>query len=96
MGALGTILTGFLIEKRERGSLPEAVVELQTRTQSMMQRKSDAVADCDFEKARAYCGEDATNATSCICCVNNLSSWTGSTSRPRFVGKLESFYVAVS
>ena len=48
------------IEKfvRERGLLPEDVVELQTRIRSIVSRMEDAIADHDFVKARAYSDEE--------------------------------------
>jgi len=43
---------------RESGSLPEDVVELQTRIRSIVSRMEDAIANHDFAKARAYSDEE--------------------------------------
>jgi ATP-dependent Clp protease ATP-binding subunit ClpC len=43
---------------RERGPLPEDVVELQTRIDSIFRRVEDAVAQRDFAKAREYSEEE--------------------------------------
>jgi ATP-dependent Clp protease ATP-binding subunit ClpC len=43
---------------RERGSLPEDVVELQTRIRLVASSRNDAIANHDFEKARAYSAEE--------------------------------------
>jgi ATP-dependent Clp protease ATP-binding subunit ClpC len=44
---------------RERGPLPEDVVELQTRVEFISRRMEDAVAQHDFAKAREYSDEEA-------------------------------------
>ena len=43
---------------RERGPLPEDVVELQTRIASILRRVVDAIAQRDFAKAREYSEEE--------------------------------------
>jgi hypothetical protein len=43
---------------RERGPLPERVVELQTRIRSIRTRMEEAIADHDFAKARACSDEE--------------------------------------
>jgi len=43
---------------RERGSLPEEVVELRTRIRLIVSRLEDAIANHDFVKARAYSDEE--------------------------------------
>ncbi len=44
---------------RERGPLPEDVVELQTRVGVIFRRVVDAVAQHDFAKAREYSEEES-------------------------------------
>jgi ATP-dependent Clp protease ATP-binding subunit ClpA len=43
---------------RERGPLPEDIVELQTRVASIFRRVVDAIAQHDFAKAREYSEEE--------------------------------------
>jgi hypothetical protein len=43
---------------RERGPLPEDVIELQTQIGVIFRRVEDAVAQHDFSKAREYSGEE--------------------------------------
>lgn len=43
---------------RERGPLPEDVVELQARVKSIMTRMENAIADGDFDKAHMYSREE--------------------------------------
>ena len=69
---------------RERGSLPEEVVELRTRIRLIVSRLEDAIANHDFVKARGRIQmKRAGNATSCFCCIENMDSPTGSTIRVR-------------
>src|SRR5207247_11467739 len=69
---------------RERGSLPEEVVELRTRIRLMVSRLEDAIANHDFVKARGRIQmKRAGNATSCFCCIEKMDSPTGSTVRDR-------------
>jgi ATP-dependent Clp protease ATP-binding subunit ClpC len=43
---------------RERGPLPEDVVELQTRVKAIRSRLEDAISSLDFEKAKAFSEEE--------------------------------------
>jgi ATP-dependent Clp protease ATP-binding subunit ClpC len=45
---------------RERGAMPQDVVDLQTRVKSIRTRLEDAIANHDFEQARAYSNEEGT------------------------------------
>lgn len=62
---------------RERGRLPEGVVELQTRIRLIASSQNDAVAKRDFEKARAYLDEERKERDKLrlLCQQHGLLEW---------------------
>jgi hypothetical protein len=71
------------IEKfvRERSPLPEDVVELKTQIRSIVSRMEAAIANHDFAKARLCSAEERTERDKLLCCINNMGSPTGFSTR---------------
>lgn len=62
---------------REQGSLPEDVIELQTRIKSIMSRIEEAIASHDFGKAREYSDEEGRERDKLylLCRKHGLTDW---------------------
>ncbi|MGB8590935.1 MAG: Clp protease N-terminal domain-containing protein [Candidatus Acidiferrales bacterium] len=62
---------------RERGPLPEDVVELQTRVKSIRTLMGEAIANGDFAKARGYSDEEGEERDKLflLCRKYGLSDW---------------------
>lgn len=62
---------------RERGPLPEDVVELETRVKSIRARLEDAIFNHDFKKAQALSDEEGAERDKLVVlyCKHGLSDW---------------------